>query len=89
MFYSTKSVHHLLTYYTRFVNSSSSYHEFHSLKNRFVVSIGKANTSKRKQIFNKIKRESKTIQCFKKKKKTIHAKEKQFRENQYQEFIFD
>ena len=54
MFYSTKSASHLLTYYKGLFNSCNSYHEFQSLKNRFDVLIGKANTSRRNQIFNNI-----------------------------------
>ena len=79
MFYSTKPVNHLLTYYNGLFISCNSYDEFQSLKNTFDVLIGKANTSRRKQIFDPIKREP----------KKIHAKEKQFQENQYQDFLYD
>ena len=40
-------------------------------------------------MFDKIKREPKTSKCFNNLIKTIHAKEKQFQGNQYQEFLYD
>ena len=49
MCYCTKPTHHLLSYYIGLFNSSNSYHEFQSLKNRFDVLTGKA---RRKKLFN-------------------------------------
>ena len=89
MFYSIKSANHLLTYYNLLFNNCNSHYEFQSLKNTFDVLIEKANTSRRKQIFDQVKREVNTLKCFYNLIKRIHAKEKQFQENQYQDFLYD
>ena len=61
MFYSTKPANHLLTYYNGLFDSFDSYYEIQSLKNRFDFLIGKANISRRKQIFDQSKREPNTL----------------------------